>query len=177
MGFKPQFEPLSVYSLSGCFLPLLCSSLDLSQLLSISPLSFQLSCPKPHGLFSSASLFLFLSPHLCSTPSFAPLFCFPLFFPSLSPGNQTSGEQCWVSTFPEKRTIWATQKPTIDPLCSLLPSLSLHSCTHIHRNIHYTDMYIIEYVHLLRVMCSVLLTTSFSFRLVCNFCCSPVFLP
>lgn len=56
--------------------------------------------------------------------------CF--FFPPLSPGNQTSGEECWVSTFPEKRTIWATQRPTMDPLCSLLPALCRAAAARAH---------------------------------------------
>lgn len=78
-------------------------------------ISVSLSTPMQHSLFFFPALF------------------FPLFFPPLSPGNQTSGEECWVSTFPEKRTIWATQRPTMDPLCSLLPSLCHCSCTHRNR--------------------------------------------
>lgn len=85
----------------------------------------------------------FLFPHLCSfhclplTLCFFP-FSFFLFFPSLSPGNQTSGLECWVSTFPEKRTIWATQRPIMDPLCSLLPLLwhCTAAHTHAHRSTH-----------------------------------------
>ncbi len=41
-------------------------------------------------------------------PSLAPSLCFSSFLP-LSPGNQTSCGGCWVSTFPEKETIWASQ--------------------------------------------------------------------
>lgn len=94
----------------------------------LSSLSFQLSCPKISRSFSPSPRLFFSSPHLCSAPS--PRSVFPLFFPPLSPGNQTSGEECWVSTFPEKRTIWATQRPTMDPLCSLLPALC--HCTAAH---------------------------------------------
>lgn len=49
-----------------------------------------------HMVFSpSPLLFLFLSPHLCGFFSLAlSRSVFPLFFPPLSPGNQTSGEEC-----------------------------------------------------------------------------------
>lgn len=105
----------------------------LSILLSLS--QFPALMPKLSWSFLSclASPSLFLSPHLCSSPWLALPLRFPLFFPPLSPCNQTSGEECWVSTFPEKRTICATQRPTMDPLCSLLPSLCCrtaeHTCT------------------------------------------------
>lgn len=67
---------LTVYFfLSGLFFLSLCSSPDHSQ-----PLCFQLLCPDSHGLFSLTSPFLFLSLHLCSTPS--PFSCsvFPFSF-------------------------------------------------------------------------------------------------
>lgn len=123
-GFKPNSEPLSVYSFSGCFYLSPCSSLELSQFPALMPRNLTVFL----SLASPFFFFLFLSPHLCSAPS--PRSVFPLFFPPLSPGNQTSGEECWVSTFPEKRTIWATQRPTMDPLCSLLPALC--HCTAAH---------------------------------------------
>lgn len=128
VGFKLKSEPLSVYSFSGCFFLSLFISWSFS-----ATHSFQLSCPKSHGLFSPRPSFSvsLSTPMQRSLPCSPASFFFSLFFAPLSPGNQTSGEECWVSTFPEKRTIWATQRPTMDPLCSLLPP---HSCTHIHRN-------------------------------------------
>ena len=75
VGFKPKSEPLSVYSFSGCFVLSLCSSLDLSlSLLSVSSSHAQ----NLMLFFSLASPFLFLSPHLCGSPSLT------LFFPFLS---------------------------------------------------------------------------------------------
>ncbi len=55
-------------------------------------------------------------------PSLAPSLCFSSFLP-LSPGNQTSCGGCWVSTFPEKETIWASQSS--QKLYGTIPSLSL----------------------------------------------------
>lgn len=55
-------------------------------------------------------------------PSLAPSLCFSSFLPP-SPGNQTSCGGCWVSTFPEKETIWASQSP--QKLYATVPSLLL----------------------------------------------------
>lgn len=94
MGFKLKSEPLSVYCFSGCFLLSLCSSLDLSQPLSVS-LSLSSSHVQNLMLFSLLPLVCCFSLHTyAALPSLALLFCLSLFFPSLSPGNQTSGEQC-----------------------------------------------------------------------------------
>lgn len=136
VGFKLKSEPLSVYSFSGCFLLSLCSSLDLSQPLSVST-TLSSSHAQTLMVFSLLSLLFCFSLHTYAALSrllarSLSRSVFPLFFPPLSPGNQTSGEECWVSTFPEKRTIWGTQRPTMDPLCSLLPSLCCCTAAHTH---------------------------------------------
>ncbi len=122
---------LSLFILSQAVSSYLCvhllSSLGLSQLPAPMPrISWSFS-PSPLLFCSSLHTYAALPPSLSRS-------VFPFSFPPLSPGNQTSGEECWVSTFPEKRTIWATQRPTMDPLCSRLPSLG-HSCTHTHTQI------------------------------------------
>lgn len=119
--FKPKSEPLSVYSSYRCVHLLI--SVSLSRFPSLVPaLMPRTSCSFLFCLSFSVSL---STPMQLSLPRVTVLL-FP-FFPPLSPGNQTSGEECWVSTFPEKRTIWATQRPTMEPLCSLLPLLMLHT--------------------------------------------------
>ena len=135
----------------------------------LSSLSFQLSCPKISRSFSPSPrllfiFFLFLSPHLCSAPS--PRSVFPLFFPPLSPGNQTSGEECWVSTFPEKRTIWATQRPTMDPLCSLLPVLCHRTAAHTYTQ---TQKHALNYIktHIPSACYSCLPPVSVPFTFLC----------
>lgn len=132
-GFKPKSEPLSVYSLSGCFFLSACSSLELSQFPALMPqnLTVFLSLASPFFFFffcSSLHTYAALPPLALFFPfSFllSHLVTRPLERSVEFPLSQRRGQ-----SEPHKDPQWTPS--ALSSLCSV--TAQLHTHTHRHRN-------------------------------------------